>query len=171
MLVLLKDSVNNLGARGDVVTVADGYARNFLVPRGLGVVVKDREDPEVLRTRRQLETSTKKVAADSDETVEKVRGMSLTISARATDEGHLYGSISERDIVAALAENGVELEASCIEIEEHIKEVGVYTVSVILPGGTKCPLKVWILSEQSIPAEAQGDDDGPGDAVGAGAAE
>jgi len=171
MLVLLKDSVNNLGARGDIVTVADGYARNFLVPRGLGVAVRDRDDPEVLRVRRQSETNTKKVVAASSETVEKVRGMSLTISARATDEGHLYGSITERDIAAALGENGVELAADCIVIEEHIKEVGVYTVSVNLPGGTKCPLKVWILSEQSNPAEAQGDDDGPGDAAGTGAAE
>jgi len=153
MLVVLKEAVPNLGARGDVVRVADGYARNFLVPKGMGVPVSGEEALDVRNIRRQLAADAEKRIATAGELADKIRGVSLTVSAKATDEGRLYGSITQRDIAAALAQKGIQLDPACIMLEEHIKEVGVYTVTVALCQGVESTLKVWVLSEQPDSAE------------------
>lgn len=149
MEIILLENVEPLGMRGDIVTVKDGYARNFLIPKGIGAMVT----PESLR---KLETLKKKVRQEEMERMGMLRelaarlnSLSLTIQAKVSEEGHLFGSVSAPMIHEALLSEGVELDQKAIRLEDNIKEVGVYTVPVFLHSEIQAKLRVWVVEERS----------------------
>lgn len=129
-LILTKD-VPDLGHRGDVVDVADGYARNYLVPRSLGVAatrgaLKDAE--KIRATRMDLERKTREAA---DEMSQALAGTTVVVAARAADEGRLFGSIGARDVAEAIAKyTGVAVPHEQIRLAGPIKEIGLHQVIV-----------------------------------------
>ena len=154
MKLLLRADIEHLGKMGDVIAVADGYARNYLLPRRLAVVATPENERriEAEKQRRQM-----RLAAQSrhlEETARKLDGRSVTIQTRANEEDHLYGSVTEADIVAALErDEGVHIEPRQVVLEEPLRKLGVYEVKLALAEGTETAIKVWIISDDSEPPD------------------
>ncbi len=131
MKLILTQDVADLGRRGDVVDVADGYGRNYLVPRSLGVAatrgaMKDAE--KIRATRMDLERKTREAA---DEMSQVLAGTTVVVAARAADEGRLFGSIGARDVAEAIAKyTGVAVPHEQIRLAGPIKEIGLHQVIV-----------------------------------------
>jgi large subunit ribosomal protein L9 len=128
--VILRDDVPNLGKIGDVVRVKPGYARNFLLPRGLAVEA----NPKNLR---MLEHHKRVITAKADRehksaaaSASRLEGLKLTVRARAGEEGRLFGSITNMDVERLLAEKGFQVERRRIALEEPIKQLGTFPITV-----------------------------------------
>lgn len=132
MEVILLEKVGKLGHLGDVVKVKDGYARNFLIPSkkalrvtkaNLEIFEKQKAD---LQTKNEAAKTSAKLIAD------KIKGKSFVVIRQAGDTGHLYGSVSTRDLANVLKENGANIDYTKITIDTPIKELGIYEVKVAL---------------------------------------
>lgn len=133
MKVILNSDVDNLGRKGDVVEVAAGYARNFLLPRRLALFATKgavRQAEQMQRARREREARER---AGAEELAQKIGEAALKISAKAGDEGHLFGSVTTSDIAEKLSEViGQEVDRRRVELAEPIRSVGVHGFSVRL---------------------------------------
>lgn len=145
--VILMADVKGLGAEGDVVKVADGHARNYLLPNNLAAPVTD-------ATRRQLEKKRKereaRLAADraaAEELAAKMAQVSCTITVKTGGDGKLFGSVTTGHVAAALKAQGVELDKNQIELPDAIRELGVFNVPVNLDAGVKATVKIWVVEE------------------------
>ncbi|MBS3942552.1 MAG: 50S ribosomal protein L9 [Actinobacteria bacterium] len=130
MKVILKDEVDNLGLAGDVVDVADGYGRNFLLPRGLAILASKgamKEAEALTRSRKAKESKTLGSAAAAREALE---ARTLRIEARVDERGNLYGSVSANDVQRVLRERGHEIERKRIELKGTLKTIGTYEIPV-----------------------------------------
>ncbi len=145
MDVLLKEPVEHLGMRGDLVSVTDGYARNYLLPKGLAVAVDSSSAQQIELERKRLQKQEKMKEASIEELAERLREISLTISEKVTEEGHLFGSITPERIVEELSKMGVGLDVKDIALEEPIKELGVYTIPVRLEKDITSEFKLWVV--------------------------
>ena len=130
MKVLLTKDIPSVGRAGDVVVVADGYARNYLIPRNLAI----KATPGSLKNAQALRDSAATRRAEEDaasrELYERLSGLSCEFTAAADENGHLYGGISEREIAASLEEKGLEVDRRDIVLEQHIKTTGTFQVPV-----------------------------------------
>jgi large subunit ribosomal protein L9 len=140
-------NVPDLGVEGDIVTVSDGYARNYLVPRQLGASVTDATRRRLAKIQRDRELQVAAGIADARKRAKKLEGTSVTIPMKTTDGENLYGSVTEVEIAAALKVQGVEIDRTMIEIEEHIKELGVFKVTIKLQPDVTATIKAWIVEE------------------------
>ena len=147
MRVVLRESVDKLGKIGDIVEVADGYARNYLLPKGIAMKVSPANIARIEAERKIKEKEEAELRARLSEQMEKLEGVSITIPARASEEGHLYGSVSAQDIAQALAEEGFTIEPDMINLKEPIRELGVYEVSIKLGHGFESECKVWVVAD------------------------
>lgn len=133
MKIILTKDVPDLGSTGDVVDVADGYARNYLVPRKLAVKATRgalQQAEAMVAARKERET---KLKADADQIRSTLEGTKVVVAARAGDEGKLYGSIGPGDVAEAIAKfTGVQVDRKAIEIESPIRAIGLHQVSVNL---------------------------------------
>ena len=146
MQVLLRKDVDKLGKCGDVVKVKTGYARNYLLPQQIAAEVTS-ENVRLLETEKKKKVEQEKAHFSTmEELAEKLNSMSVTISAKA-DGDHLFGSVGPNEIAAALKDEGIPLEKAQIRMEQHIKEVGDYKVSVHLYQDIEAMLRVWVISE------------------------
>ena len=130
MKIILKAEVDNLGLPGDVVTVADGYGRNFLIPRGMAILATRgamKEAEALTRARKAHEAKTVDTAASAKQILE---ARTLRVEARVDDRGHLYGSVSVRDIARVLKDRGHDIEARRIDLRHAIKQIGTYIVPI-----------------------------------------
>ena len=132
MKILLKDDVEKLGVVGDIVTVADGYARNYLIPKGLAVKATPGQVKQVDLIRRQAMVRREHIAAQIAALTEKLNGVQLTFAAKASERGRLYGSITKDSIVEALeAELGEPIDRRNVETD-HLRQVGLHMIPVRL---------------------------------------
>ncbi len=130
MKVILKQEVDNLGLAGDVVDVANGYGRNFLLPRGMAIRATKgamKEAEALTRSRKATEAET---LGDAKAAKDAIEGRVLQITARVDDRGHLYGSVGVNDIHRVLRERGHQIEKKRIELRGTIKEIGTYEVPI-----------------------------------------
>ena len=130
MKVILREDVENLGKAGDVVKVADGYGRNHLIPKRLAVQADVRNLQALEHERRGIEARAKKARKTAEEQGERLASLSLTIPAKAGEEGKLFGAVTSRDIAQALEEAGVAVDRRHVLLDEPIKQVGKYKVKV-----------------------------------------
>jgi len=158
MKVLLCEDVSELGWLGDVVEVADGYGRNYLLPQGLAIVpnesnLKSLEQEKVKRAEQRLkEQKLVEVAAQA------VEGAEVVLQAKANEQGHLFGSITEVDIAENLRAQGFEITERIVQLPEHIKEVGSKEVSLKFSPEQIVKVKVTIVAEQDAEnAETDGE--------------
>ena len=157
MQVILVEDVQHLGSLGDEVYVKDGYARNYLLPRGMAIVAGSRKSREIEHQRKRLEVlrqdAIEKAQAESD----KVAALELTVQAKAGASGKLFGSVTNRDIQAALAEQGYQLDRRSIQLSTLIKSVGNFTATVRLHTDVKVEvnIKVEPLIEAGATAPAE----------------
>jgi large subunit ribosomal protein L9 len=147
MKIILKEDIPHLGEPGAIVNVKPGYARNYLIPHGLAAVASSRNikmmEHNLKRIQRQIDVA-KEEAGKVRELLEKTE---ITISKPAGEHEKLFGSVTTRDIAAAMVEEGITIDRKRIVIAEPIKSLGVYTVQVKLYGGELSDLKVWVVKE------------------------
>jgi large subunit ribosomal protein L9 len=143
--LLLIQSVEHLGKAGDVVEVKPGYAKNYLVPQGLATVATPHHKRMVDKHRAKLQAIESARQAGLRSLADRIAQQSVTIEANANDEGHLYGSVTATEIVAALKKNDVQLTADQIRLTGPLKELGLYTVKVHFSSEVEGELKVWVV--------------------------
>lgn len=147
MNVILKEDVKNLGKMGDVVTVKEGYARNFLFPKGLAVEAIDKNVKAFEHTKRQILDRAKKVKTDAETMAAKFAGKTIVIAAKAGEEEKLFGSVTTADIAEALKKDGNEVDKKKIHLEEPIRRLGTYTVSVKVHPEVSVDVTVQVVAE------------------------
>ena len=143
MKVILRSDVDSLGKKGDIIDVADGYARNFLVPNGLALKASPgaMQQAAAMRRARDVRDSADREAAQAVAT--KLVPQTISISARAGGEGKLFGSVTAVDIVEAVqAQTGIELDRRKVHLADPIREVGQHTVTVKLHADVEFPVTV-----------------------------
>ncbi|HYE64443.1 MAG TPA: 50S ribosomal protein L9 [Pyrinomonadaceae bacterium] len=152
--VLLREDVDNLGARGEVVKVRAGYARNYLLPRKLAVEATASNVKQIEQERAALLRRETKERATAEAQAEQLRSLQLTFERRAGEHGILYGSVTSMDIAEALKERGYEIDRRRVNLREAIKETGEYTVPVRLHRDVTIELPIVVTSagESSAPA-------------------
>jgi large subunit ribosomal protein L9 len=145
MRVVLRDDVESLGNKGDLVDVADGYARNYLVPRGLAIKATRGVVAQADAMRRNREAREVRDRQAAEALVPQLAAKRISVSVRAGEGGKLFGSVTTADVVAAVAEQtGIELDRKQVELAESIREVGEYEVAVKLDAGVETTLALEI---------------------------
>ncbi len=130
MKVILQENVQSLGKMGDVVNVADGYARNYLIPRKLGVEANTKNIRALEHEKKKIEEKARKLMGEARGLAERLSSLTLTLSAKAGEEERLFGSITSMDIAEALKKEGFEIEKKKILLDEPIKRLGSYAVGI-----------------------------------------
>lgn len=147
MKVILREDVEKLGKAGEVVKVADGYGRNFLVPKGLAVLANVRNLKSLEHDKRVIEARVKKSLKTAESLASKLAAVSLTISAKAGEEGKLFGAITSRDIAEALEKAGVPVDRKMVLLPDPIKHLGDYKVKVKAGGEFQPEVPVSVVAE------------------------
>jgi large subunit ribosomal protein L9 len=132
MEVILKEDVQNLGYKDDVVNVKKGYARNYLIPQGKAIIATESAKKMLAEEQRQRAHKLAQIKADAQTIADKMEGVSLTIGAKTSSTGTIFGSVTNIQIADALAEQGFEIDRKLIVIKDPVKEVGNYTALVKL---------------------------------------
>jgi len=145
--VLLMDRVEGLGIEGDIVKVADGYARNYLFPKGLAAVVTEGKKRQIEKKRLERLAQMEKEKSAAEELAKKIEAMECTIAVKVGESGKLYGSVGIPQILEKLKEQGIELDRHKIVMPTPIHELGVYDVTVKLHPEITATLKVWVVEE------------------------
>ncbi|MBN1421581.1 MAG: 50S ribosomal protein L9 [Planctomycetes bacterium] len=160
MRLLLRTSIQNLGLMGEIVKVKDGYGRNFLIPQGYAVEATPDNLARFEGERRRLIAQEKATREKMQLLAKELEGSSCTIIARSTEEGHLFGSVSARDIAAQFTADGIDVDPKTVLLEEPIKELGIYKVVIRLHPEIEATTKVWVVKgddsgEPILPREAE----------------
>ncbi|MCG8452354.1 MAG: 50S ribosomal protein L9 [Spirochaetales bacterium] len=154
MKIILYKDVPNLGEEGDVKIVADGYARNFLIPQKFAVRYTKATETELAQKQQAIARRKAEKSKDAADQKTRIEGMEMKISVAAGEKGKLFGSVTSTAIVDWLRSEGVEVERKRIELPEGgIKVVGSHTVRVKLYGGSDASLKVEVAAASDDPAQ------------------
>lgn len=161
MEVILKEDVVNLGHRGEVVKVADGYGRNFLLPRKLAMQATQANKAiiEQMKSAAARRSATEK--AQAEVLVTKLEPVVLSFTRKSGEAGHLFGSVTSADIAAELATNGFEVDRRKIVLNEPLKSVGDFTVAIKLHREVTAQLKVKVLAEATEEAAGEATAEAP----------
>jgi large subunit ribosomal protein L9 len=148
MNIILKENVEGLGKIGDQVKVKPGYARNFLVPRGLAVEANTRNVNELEHNKRQLERKLQRQTQAAELLKAQIEKIVCAFSLRAGEEGKLFGSVTSADIAEKLAAGGVEIDRKKIVLDEPIKTLGDHQVVIKLQPGIAASVKVSVTAAE-----------------------
>jgi large subunit ribosomal protein L9 len=145
MKVILNNEVPNLGDAGDVVKVAPGFARNYLLPRGLATVANEGSLAVLEHQKRVAEAKRRKALADARALASKVEATPVTIRRETGEDDRLFGSVSNRDIADALGQEGIAVDRKHILLEEPLRNIGIFTVPVRLHKDVTANVKVFVI--------------------------
>ena len=159
MKVLLTQTLERIGIVGEVLDVSDGFARNFLLPKGLAIQPTDGNIKRLEQARKDYESKLKQIREEKEKLVEKLQGVEVTLIRNANEEGHLFGSVSRRDIAEELQKLGFAVQADDVRLDDSLRRIDTYTVPVSLASDLKADVKVWVMREKkeaeaAAPAEA-----------------
>jgi large subunit ribosomal protein L9 len=147
MRIVLREDVEKLGRRGEIVDVAAGYARNFLLPKGKALHATDGNLKRVEQERRKFAVHLAKEKEDAAAMARRLAGISCTIVRKVGENDHLYGSVTPADIAEYLVKEGIELDKRRILLDEPIKALGIYTIPVRLHPEVSGEIRVWVVKE------------------------
>ncbi len=147
MKVILREDIAKLGRMGDIVEVADGYGRNYLLPRKLAVLATEKSVRALEHERRAIESKVKKLEKAARAQAAALDGLVLTFVRAAGEEGKLFGSVTAMDIEEALAAKGHQVERRRIELAHPIKELGTHDVPIRLLRDVTATVKVEVVRE------------------------
>jgi large subunit ribosomal protein L9 len=147
MKVILKENVASLGKMGDAIKVSDGYARNYLIPKGLAIAANNKNLKVLEHERKHILQVAEKERKKSEVLAEKLASITCTIARRVGDQDKLFGSVGTKDIEKALQEEGVEIERKNILLDEPLKSLGEFPVKIKLPAGASAEVTVKIVAE------------------------
>jgi large subunit ribosomal protein L9 len=145
MDVILLEDLRGLGNKGATVHVKPGYARNYLLPRGLAISAGSKAGNLYQELDRQREIRDQKLIAEARAQAQKLEGVEINIPAAANEEDTLFGSVTANDVAEALAHAGHTVDKNKIELPEHIKQLGKYDVPVHVHAGVTATIKIWVV--------------------------
>jgi large subunit ribosomal protein L9 len=148
MKVILMREVDNLGEVGDVIDVADGYGRNFLLPRGLAVLATAKHKRQLEHEQRLREHRIARIRKDAEAFAEQLQGITCRFTRKAGEEGRLFGSVTAMDIAEQLKEAGFEIDRRRLHLEQPLKSLGEFEVPVRLQAEVSATLKVAVVAEE-----------------------
>ncbi|MCQ9205516.1 MAG: 50S ribosomal protein L9 [Omnitrophica bacterium] len=147
MKVILLADLPKLGKEGETTKVKDGYARNYLIPKGLALKATDqnfKRIKEIEKTKSKVVEKQKRESFKLKETIEKI---SLTVTVEAKDDEELYGTISQAQILKLLKDEGIDLDKEKLILKEPIKKLGVYNLKIYLHPEVEASLRVWVVKK------------------------
>jgi len=148
MEIILKQDVDNLGYADEIVKVKPGYARNYLIPRGLGIVATESARKVLSETMKQRAHKAAKIKGDAESVAKQLEAMTIKIATKVGDTGKIYGSITALQIADALAKHGVNVDRKKITLDtDHIKALGTYSAMVNLHKDVKAKVNFEVVSE------------------------
>jgi large subunit ribosomal protein L9 len=148
MEVILRQAVENLGKPGDIVKVSPGYARNYLIPRGVAYEATPGNRKRIAQEKARLEAAENERRSSAESLASRLEQVSLTFSARVGEEEKLFGSVTASDIAQQLHAQGfTEVEKRQIELHDPIKSLGVYKIPVRLHADVKPEIRVWVIKQ------------------------
>ncbi|MBM4151989.1 MAG: 50S ribosomal protein L9 [Kiritimatiellaceae bacterium] len=145
--VLLMNVVPDLGIEGDIVRVADGYARNYLFPNGLATMVTEGKKRQIEKKRIERLELLRKEKAAAEALAKTYESLSCTIAVKTSEGGKMFGSVNATQVIEKMAEQGIKLERNQVKLDSPLHELGVFDVTVVLHPEVKAVLKVWIVEE------------------------
>ncbi len=147
MEVILRQQIENVGQPGDLVKVSNGFARNYLLPRGLAYEATTGNLKRIAQEKERLQAAEGRRRESAQQIANRLEEVSLTFSARVGEEGKLFGSITSSDIMDQLVAQGFSIEKRQIDLHEPIKALGVYRVPIRLHADVKPEVKVWVIKQ------------------------
>lgn len=149
MQVILREDVEHLGRSGEVVSVRDGYGRNYLIPKGYAMVATSKNLHRLEHEKRQIVAVASSLRRDAEKRALALQGISLSIAVAVGEENKLFGSVTLKDIEQALRDQDIELSRKAIEMPngQPIRALGLYTLDVKLHAGVTAKLKVWVVAK------------------------
>jgi large subunit ribosomal protein L9 len=147
MQVILLEDVSSLGKAGDLVKVADGFGRNYLIPQKKAILATEKGIKILEHQKRLVQHRMAKTKKDIQRTAQEIETLSCTFAKSVGESGKLFGSVTTMEIEAYLKENGIEVDRKKIHLEEPIKSVGMFTVPIKLHPDVVANLKVWVVQE------------------------
>jgi large subunit ribosomal protein L9 len=151
--LLLTENVDNLGIVGDVVRVRSGYARNYLLPRGLCMAPSEEAIKSLAAKRAEAEKQRLRQQEMRSEMVEKLEGFEVHLERSCNDQGLLYGSVTQKDIADALDEQGFSVRARDVRLAQTIKRLDTYDVLVKFDAELSANIKVWVIPDRELESE------------------
>ena len=148
MEIILIENVDNLGLRGDIVKVKDGYARNFLIPKKMAVEATEGNKKQINQQRKKIETQKVKDKSEAEVFKGTLEALQLSVSRKVGEQGVLYGSVTMQDLSNLLAEKGHEIDKRKITVDQVIKTPGDYNVSIRIHPEVKAVIKLTVYSEE-----------------------
>lgn len=148
MKIILLDDVSKVGRRGEVKEVADGYARNFLIPKKMALQATEGNLANLTQIKRRQETLAARTLAEARTVAEQIEALSLTFRNKAGEEGKLYGSVTNADIVDALVPHRITIDKRKVQLDEPIKSLGEHIVPIKLHAGVTAHLKLSVVPEE-----------------------
>ena len=147
MQVILLEDVSSLGKTGDLVKVANGYGRNYLIPQKKAILATEKNLKALEHQKRLVQHRMSKTRKDVQKVAQEIESLSCTFAKPVGESGKLFGSVTTMEIVAYLKENGIEVDRKKIHLEEPIKSVGMFSVPIKLNPEVVAHLKVWVVQE------------------------
>ena len=147
MEIILKEDVQNLGYKDEIVKVKDGYGRNFLIPTGKAVIASESAKKVLAENLKQRAHKIAKIKGTAEELAAKIDGITLTIGVKASSTGTIFGSVNNIIVAEALTKEGFEIDRKTIIIKDAIKELGSYTAMVKLHKEVSATINLNVISE------------------------
>jgi large subunit ribosomal protein L9 len=148
MKVLLTQTIERTGIVGEVIDVSSGFARNYLIPKGLAITPTEGNIKRLEQAKKDYEAKQKALREQKEKLIETLQGVEVTLVRNANEEGHLFGSVSRRDIAEELQKLGHQVDADDVKLDEPLRRVDTYHVNVQLAADLKADVKVWIVREK-----------------------
>lgn len=147
MKVILQKDIPNLGDAGDIKDVADGYARNYLLPKKLVLLANESSKKAIEHQKKLIRLKKEKRKKESEKIFDILNGMEISIGAQVGEEGKLFGSVTSMDIAKKIKENGIEIDRRKIQLEGSIKQEGEFDIVIKLEEGLNATIKVSVVKE------------------------
>ena len=150
MKVILKQNVPSLGKAGDLIKVHDGYARNYLIPKGLAIEANEKNIKTFEHEKRNILRKAQKEHKSADDLALALANVTLTFSRKVGDQDKIFGSVTTKDIEESLKEKGYSVDRKMIILDEHIKSLGEFKVKIKLTAVVETELKIIVIGESRI---------------------
>jgi large subunit ribosomal protein L9 len=148
MKVILRDDIEKLGTAGNIVNVADGYARNFLFPRNLAVPATRGNTRSIEEIKKQKQVRENKRRREAEKMKDKLEKLSLTAEVQTGEEDKIFGSVTAANIATLIEKQGIEIDKRKIHLDEPLKALGVYTIEIKLATDVTAGVKLWIVKKE-----------------------
>lgn len=148
MKVLLTQTIDKIGIVGEVIDASDGFARNYLLPKKLGIQPTEGNIKRLEAAKVEYERKQRELREQKEKLIASLNGYEITVVRQANDEGHLFGSVSRRDIAEELQKGGFAIQPEDVKLDDPYRRVDTYQVTVALAADLKAEVKVWITREK-----------------------